>query len=520
MYAPEKRELPREGRFCCYLRKSREEEKAELAGFDNDVLGKHDVMLHYTAEMRGHEIERVYREVKSGETIAERDDIKKLIKDVEDGMWDGIYVMAVDRISRGGKRDQGAICDLLECTGTFVITPGGYYDPLNEQDLDAIAYHLDGAHREYKAYVRRLHDGAVVSVLQGQFIGARRPYGFEKIETEQGLKSLKAIEEEAKWVRKMYEWYDEGMTMWGIANKLNELGAKRSDYSSSAGWRKESVTYILGNPVYAGYAVWGRHSAKKVFCSDVMESKKVHYKPEKYTIAEALWEPIVDRELFERVQERIKKNRPFAPTTRTVNPLAYMLVCSKCGRSMLYLIESKSGKRRYQHQNWCAAGCGQKGAFADVVIDCLADTLKAHVEDIEISLEEGRATKEREQAEEAVATFTRKLDKLYSQDRNLIIMRSKEEITATELRIAREEVAAEREFAEQRLAEAERALERESEAEALAAQLHTVIDALKSDELDGKTKNAMLREVIDRIEYTNDSDFGHNDRLVLDVVLR
>ena len=61
MYIKERRQLPQDGRYCMYLRKSREEERAEKAGRETDVLGRHNTMLTLSSQMRGHEIEHVYR---------------------------------------------------------------------------------------------------------------------------------------------------------------------------------------------------------------------------------------------------------------------------------------------------------------------------------------------------------------------------------------------------------------------------------------------------------------------------
>ncbi|MGN0073442.1 MAG: recombinase family protein [Coriobacteriales bacterium] len=519
MIFDERRPLPKDGRYCAYLRKSREEERAEQLGQEKDVLARHEAMLKITADMRGHEIEKAYREVLSGESIAERDAIKDLIVDVEAGKWDGIYVVAVDRLARGNKKDQGAICELLEAYETFVITTSCYYDCSNEQDLDAVANLLDDAHKEYKAAAKRMHAGAVLSVLQGQFIGSFVPYGFEKTVTEDGKRSLAPVEEEAKWVVKMFEWYDEGDTMWGIAKRLNDLGVDPPRRSKGAGWRKEGVTGILKNPCYAGWAVWGRHKSKKKFSTDVMKRKRVHYRDDNYIKAPALWDPIVSQELFNRVQERIKGNKPFSPSTNTVNPLAHLLFCSGCGRSMLYLTNSRDGKRRYQHQNWYA-NCGQKGTFASVVLDKLADVLQARVDDIEVSLEAGKQTRERAQAQEAADRLAKQLADLDKQETELARLRAKGEITAEVMRRAQAEVGDERAQAKERLAEANRTLEREEHAEALATTLHKAIEVIRDPEAPGAAKNKFLRDVIDRIEYSNDSEPGSDDKLRLEVYLK
>lgn len=51
---------------------------------------------------RGHyNITQIYREIVSGETIAARPVVQKLLQEVEDGKWEGVLVVEVERLARG-----------------------------------------------------------------------------------------------------------------------------------------------------------------------------------------------------------------------------------------------------------------------------------------------------------------------------------------------------------------------------------------------------------------------------------
>lgn len=81
-----------------YLRKSRMEE-----GMDTEeVLAKHRKALAEYAKAHDIHIIETYCEVVSGESLYARPEMLRLLQDVEDGRYDAVLVMDLDRLSRGG----------------------------------------------------------------------------------------------------------------------------------------------------------------------------------------------------------------------------------------------------------------------------------------------------------------------------------------------------------------------------------------------------------------------------------
>lgn len=116
-----------------YLRKSREDIEAEKYG-EGETLARHEKILTNLAENRNLKIGKVYREVVSGETISEREEMQKLLRDVEDEKWAGILVVEVERLARGNTSDQGRVAEAFKYSHTKIITPMKTYDPNNEFD--------------------------------------------------------------------------------------------------------------------------------------------------------------------------------------------------------------------------------------------------------------------------------------------------------------------------------------------------------------------------------------------------
>ena len=82
--------------YCIYLRKSRKDLEAEQHG-EGETLARHEHTLLSVAKRQNLIIGAIYREVVSGETIADRPVIQQVLHEVESGLWDGVLVMEVER---------------------------------------------------------------------------------------------------------------------------------------------------------------------------------------------------------------------------------------------------------------------------------------------------------------------------------------------------------------------------------------------------------------------------------------
>jgi len=121
------------GTYAIYLRKSREDIESEKYG-EGETLARHEKILTTLAEKRNLHISKIYREVVSGETISERKEMQKLLKDVENEKWTGVLVVEVERLARGDTADQGRVAKAFKYSHTKIITPVKTYDPDNEFD--------------------------------------------------------------------------------------------------------------------------------------------------------------------------------------------------------------------------------------------------------------------------------------------------------------------------------------------------------------------------------------------------
>ena len=105
--------MKRLDKYAIYLRKSRADVEAEKLG-EGETLARHRKILTELAARKGLYVETEYHEIVSGETIAARPEIQKLINECYAGKYRGIIIIDVDRLSRGNQGDMQTIMDCLK----------------------------------------------------------------------------------------------------------------------------------------------------------------------------------------------------------------------------------------------------------------------------------------------------------------------------------------------------------------------------------------------------------------------
>lgn len=113
--------------YCLYLRKSRADMEAEAHG-EGETLARHEKILLELAKRDHYSITQIYREIVSGETIASRPVVQHLLQEVEDGKWEGVLVVEVERLARGDTIDQGVMAQAFKYSNTKIITPLKVYN--------------------------------------------------------------------------------------------------------------------------------------------------------------------------------------------------------------------------------------------------------------------------------------------------------------------------------------------------------------------------------------------------------
>ena len=369
------------GKYCMYLRRSRADEDAERMGA-GETLTRHQTMLQELAQrLIGHEIpgSAIYREIVSGDTVANRPEMRRLLADVERGQWDGVLVADIDRLARGDTMDQGLVAQTFLYSHTLILTPMKTYDPADPADSEFFEIRLFFARREYQLIKRRMQAGRANAAREGLYPGSRNPYGYEryKLPDRRGW-SLRIVPEQAAVVRMIYDWYLHGIDgeivgCGKIASRLNDMGIRQP---SGGPWEDDRVLRVLKSPIYAGYVTWDTR-VQKIEMIDGQKTKK-RVRGDNPIRVKGVHPPIVSEADFAAAQNRIVSRRvaPIPANRTTSNALAGLARCGICGRAMHYVSpSSRPGKwARLKCSN--PNPCGNNSALYRVVLAAVLDTLR------------------------------------------------------------------------------------------------------------------------------------------------
>lgn len=319
-------------RVAIYLRKSRADIEAEQRG-EGETLTKHKKALLKHAQKNNLNIVRIREEIVSGESLAHRPQMIELLKEVENGEYDAVLCMDMDRLGRGNMQEQGLILETFRQSKTKIITPRKTYDLTDEWDEEYTEFETFMARRELKLITRRMQGGRVRSVEDGNYIATRPPYGYV-IKEGDGYRTLEPHPEQAPVVKLIFHLYTEkNMGSNKIATELNRLG-----YTTYTGieWKSASVLNILKNAVYAGRIQWRKKETVK--STEPGKRHDVRTRPrDEWIDVKGKHEPLISMETYKKAQDILKRKYhvPYQLESGITNPLAGLIKCDMCGSSMV-----------------------------------------------------------------------------------------------------------------------------------------------------------------------------------------
>ncbi|MCI8351911.1 MAG: recombinase family protein [Oscillospiraceae bacterium] len=499
--------------YCMYLRKSRADTEAEARG-EGETLARHEKALLEVSKRGHYNITEIYREIVSGETIAARPVMQRLLSEVEQGAWEGVLVMEVERLARGDTIDQGIVAQTFKFSDTKIITPLKVYDPANEYDEEYFEFGLFMSRREYKTINRRLQRGRVASVKEGKYVSNKSPYGYRrvKLEREKGF-TLEIVPKEAEIIRLIYDLYTSGELLpdgtrkrLGVSLIVRRLNALKVPTKMGGDWVTATIRDILINPVYCGKIRWNwRHQVKRMVGGQLVVERP-RASVEECVIVDGLHEKIISEEQFNLAQELMSKNppRPIGERYTVKSPLAGLVICGKCGRRMV--------RRPYSHQNtspvlMCAVtSCTNVSSALALVEQRILDGLREWLADyrLEWELAVPHDTSLLEQKRRAAKHGLTTLDKQLENVHDLL----EQGVYSTEKFLERSRVLAEKiQTAKDSLEaiETEIALDaaREESRRSIIPKVEHLL-AVYNDLPDAKAKNDMLKSVLDKVVYTKE----------------
>ena len=234
---------------------------------------------------------------------------------------------------------------------------------------------------------KKTHRGLTGQVLAGKSAGGKA-YGYRSRPIDDGY-TREIVEEEAQWIRYIYQQYAAGHSPRAIALDLNERGIsspRGGTWSQTAiyGDRKRG-TGILANPMYIGRYIWNR--SKFIKDPATGKQKRIERPESEWMIQEMPELRIVPQDLWDAVQRRQQRiHRQTSKLQASLHPNARsgrgpkflfsgLLTCGQCGANYVMINANHYGCSA--HKNRGDTVCTNHSTVRrDLVEQILLQTIK------------------------------------------------------------------------------------------------------------------------------------------------
>ena len=392
---------------CIYLRKSRKD-RDRINETIEETLRRHEEQLLAYAQKAGLNVVEIKKEVVTGDSIAVRPKMQDLLEEVEDGLYEAVLVMDIDRLGRGDMIDQGIIANTFKKSGTRILTPDKEYnldDDFDEEFFDLSAFF---ARKELKTIKRRLQRGKLKSLQEGNYLGTYAPFGYDKKD-----KTLTINEKEKPIVELIFDLYvNQGYGDTRIARYLTERAIPNKNGKTV--WDRTTIRNIVRNPIYIGKIAWGKRGFS---LSEQGKPTSKLKDPSQWLIYDGKHKAIISEEVFWAAQKLSKERyTPHIHINKQLrNPLAYIVKCGACGHTMT--IRTSKGK---QDTLRCYRHCGGvSSSYVSIIEEAIICQLEDLLHDLEFSYDYKahirNVEREYELLKNATKTIDNKLDRLANQ---------------------------------------------------------------------------------------------------------
>ncbi len=477
-----------------YLRKSRSDDPTLTV---EEVLSKHKTILKEWADRNLDAPipeDNCYREVVSGETINSRPEFKKLLKRIESPKIKAVLIVECARLGRPDLEEIGKLSKLFRYTNTIIITPQRMFDLRDEYDREAFEREMMRGN-EYLEYTKKiLNRGKELSLRQGYYINAVVPYGYKRewvYESKRKRPTLAIVEEEAKVVRLIFEWYvNEGIGTMKISQRLNTMGIPPRKGEI---WKKSTISKMIKNEHYKGKVVIKKHIDVNIVEDSAITTHCV-FNPD-FEMVDGKHPAIIDEDTFNKANNKMHKYPSVKPNETLQNPFASILKC-ECGRCMRRAKDRHKFRYLCDEQMFCGNASVQENEFIPEVIELL----KANLNELTAKVTDSDENK-KEKHLEYVSLLEKRYVEVEKKELSLWDKYSEEKMPKQVFDKLMANCMEEKQNLENELESAYNDAPEHVDYKGVIASLHKAIEALSDDSVSAATKNKLLKSVVEKIVY-------------------
>lgn len=322
-----------------YKRLSKEDEKAG----ESMSIEHQGIMLRRYAEEHGFEVVDEYADDGYSGTNFDRPAVQRLLEDAKSGRIDTIIVKDLSRFGRNYIEVGQYIDYIFPAYGIRFIAINDNVDTADRSSAAMDMMPIMNVFNEWHAANTSKKIRAVLEASQrsGKYTNWNYPYGYKAGNDENRTAAIDG--QAAAVVRRIYDLRLQGNSARTIARILTDEkipnpatyytkldGTKRSRPCKPY-WSPETVRWILSNPTYLGHTI--QHRTTRV---SYKNHKVVNLPESDWIINKNAHEPIVSREVWEKVQSTYKCARGRADKKNEVHPLSGLIVCPDCGKKLKF----------------------------------------------------------------------------------------------------------------------------------------------------------------------------------------
>ncbi|KNE19655.1 recombinase family protein [Virgibacillus pantothenticus] len=478
-----------------YLRKSRGEG-------EQDLENHRYMLVNMCKENNWRYLE--YKEIASSETIEYRPEFKKLLKDVQEGLFDAVLVVDYQRLGRGEIEDQGLIKRVFKDSRTYIVTPEKIYNLVD--DTDDLLVDVSGllARQEFKSIKRNLQRGKKIGAKLGRWTNGTPPFPYRY---EASIKNIVVDEEKNKIYQEMKNMILNEHPCYEVCWYLNNRGVK----SPRGGiWHENTVRRIMLDETHLGKKITNKtegsaHKNKK--------TKPLRQLPrEEWDIVENSHEAVKTQEEHEQILTIFSKRKIVPHRSRSgTYILSGIVYCSKCGKSMQFTNkETKNGNvayiRKCQKSDPYGNRCENRGIIANAIYDAINIEVQAYESQL-LKHEEYENQEEIKRIQDVISFKQSQINKL-----NNALARIKELYEIGDY--TREEYQDRKKVREREITSTQNEIEELKAKQNVQERVNNKERIIKikefkqiwSAEVENKVKNQALKKIISRINYERDEN--------------
>jgi site-specific DNA recombinase len=258
----------------------------------------------------------------------ERPALQRLLADIRQGLVEVVVVYKVDRLTRS-LADFVKMVELFDARCVSFVAVTQQFNTTTSMGRLTLNMLLSFAQFEREVIGERIRDKIAGSKRKGIWMGGTLPLGYQV-----HSRKLVVNPEEAQSVKQIFERYLELGSVRLLKDELEQTGivsgvrvSRRGNSRGGQQFSRGALYHLLSNPIYIG---------------EIRHRKECH--PGQH-------EAIVSRELWERVQQRLRERKVRSAegrkTTASNSPLAGKLF-DESGE-LLYVQGAAKGLRRYRY---------------------------------------------------------------------------------------------------------------------------------------------------------------------------